>query len=99
MKFGLKSRLSLLIALTLLLSTFALYWPALRCEFVNYDDHQYVVGNPHVHAGFTGEACRWAFGVGYACNWHPLTWLSHMADCRIFGLDPRGHHLTNVLLH
>jgi protein O-mannosyl-transferase len=99
MNFDWKSRLPLLIGFMLLLATLALYWPVLHCEFINYDDHPYVVGNSHVHAGLTLQGCRWAFGIGYACNWHPVTWLSHMADCQIFGLDPRGHHLTNLLLH
>ncbi len=99
MNFDWKNRRPWLIGLALLLITLAVYWPVLNCEFINYDDHPYVVGNPHVHAGLTLENCRWAFGIGYACNWHPVTWLSHMADCQLFGLDPRGHHLTNLLLH
>ena len=99
MNFGRKSRLSLFIGFALLLLTLALYWPALNCNFLHYDDHPYVIENPHVHGGLTLEACRWAFNIGYAGNWHPLTWLSHMADCQLFGLDPRGHHLTNLIFH
>src|SRR5512137_1271063 len=99
MNFDRNSRLPLLISLLLLLFTLALYWPALHCDFINYDDHQYVVGNSHVHTGLTFETCRWAFNIGYACNWHPLIWLSHMADCQLFGLDPRGHHLMNLIFH
>ena len=88
-----------LIAALLVLVTIALYWPATDHDFVNYDDNEYVLDNPHVTSGLTLENARWAFGNGYAGNWHPVTWLSHMLDCRMFGLNPWGHHLTNVLLH
>ncbi|HOX56929.1 MAG TPA: tetratricopeptide repeat protein [Candidatus Paceibacterota bacterium] len=99
MNFDWKSRVPLLIGSLLVLLTLAAYWPALNCGFINYDDHQYVVGNPRVHTGLSLENCRWAFNIGYASNWHPLTWLSHMADCQLFGLDPRGHHLMNLIFH
>jgi len=79
--------------------TLAVYWPALHHEFLAYDDQQYVTENPHVQAGLTWPAVVWAFRSFYASNWHPLTWLSHMLDCQIYGLTPWGHHLTNVLLH
>jgi len=87
------------MAALLVLVTIALYWPATGHEFVNYDDKQYVLDNTHVISGLTLENARWAFGNGYAANWHPVTWLSHMLDCQLFGLSPWGHHLTNVLLH
>ena len=87
------------MAALLVLVTIALYWPATGHEFVNYDDKQYVLDNTHVTSGLTLENARWAFGNGYAANWHPVTWLSHMLDCRMFGLRPWGHYLTNVLLH
>ena len=68
--------------------------------FVNYDDEPYVLENPHVARGLTVEGLRWAFTQSHASNWHPLTWLSHMADVELFGLThPGGHHLTSVLLH
>lgn len=85
---------SLLAAVTL-----AVYWPVGQHEFINYDDPDYVTENSHVLAGLNLETCRWPFNIGYASNWHPLTWLSHMLDCEIYGLNPRGHHLTNVVLH
>jgi tetratricopeptide (TPR) repeat protein len=75
------------------------YWPALRCDFVNYDDNKYVTENPHARAGLSMDSVRWAFATGYASNWHPLTWLSHQTDCQLFGLEPLGHHFTNLLLH
>ena len=88
-----------LMAAMLVLMTIALYWPATRCGFVNLDDNQYVMDNTHVTSGLTLANTRWAFRTGYAFNWHPITWLSHMMDCQLFGLKPWGHHLTNVLLH
>jgi hypothetical protein len=88
-----------LLAALLMPVTLALYWPATRCDFVNYDDHEYVLENAHVTSGLTWENARWALRSGYAANWHPVTWLSHMLDCQLFGRKPGGHHLTSVLLH
>ena len=88
-----------LAAALLLLVTIALYWPATRCDFANYDDDLYVTSNVHVQNGLTLESIKWAFLNPVAANWHPLTVLSHMVDCELFGLKPWGHHLTNVLLH
>ena len=88
-----------LMAVLLVLVTIALYWPATGHDFVNLDDNQYVLNNPHVTSGLTWQNAWWALGSGYAANWHPVTWLSHMLDCQMFGLKPSGHHLTNVLLH
>jgi protein O-mannosyl-transferase len=79
--------------------TLATYAPILTYDFVGYDDGMYVTENPHVQSGVTVQGVAWAFTTGYANNWHPLTWLSHMADCQLFGLRPWGHHLTSLLLH
>ncbi len=68
-------------------------------EFIGYDDYKYVVGNPQVKAGITHKSFFWAFTTTFASNWHPLTWLSHMMDCEIFGLNPYWHHLTNLFFH
>ena len=87
----------LMVAL-LALVTIAIYWPTMGHGFV-YDDEQYVIKNPHVTSGLTLGNIRWALGSNYAANWHPVTWISHMVDCQLFGLKPLGHHLTNVLLH
>ena len=87
------------MAALLVLVTIALYWPATRYDFVNYDDDLYVTSNVHVQSGLTWESLKWAFFNRVACNWHPLTVLSHMLDCQLFGLKPWGHHLTSVLLH
>jgi protein O-mannosyl-transferase len=88
-----------LMAVLLVLVTMALYWPATRCDFVTYDDYMYVSDNPHVTSGLTLENARWAFGSDYAANWHPITWLSHMLDCQMVGLNAWGHHLSSGLLH
>ena len=87
-----------LIGVALGLMTLALYVPALRFDFLTYDDQQYVTENPHVRAGLTARGIAWAFG-NHAGNWHPLTWISHMLDCQLYALYPWGHHMTNVLLH
>jgi hypothetical protein len=82
-------------------ATIAVFWRVGRHEFVNYDDPAYVTLNPMVQAGFTWPGVKWAFGElhGEATYWHPITWLSHMLDCQLFGLRPAGHHLTNLTLH
>jgi tetratricopeptide (TPR) repeat protein len=88
-----------LLAVVLVLVTIALYWPAMRCGFVNYDDNLYVTANVPVQNGLTWESLKWAWFNPVDCNWHPLTVWSHMMDCQLFGLKPWGHHLTSVLLH
>jgi len=66
---------------------------------VDYDDDEYVFTNPHVRAGLDAESITWAFTSTEMANWHPLTWLSHMLDCQLYGLEPAGHHMTSVALH
>jgi len=83
----------------LLVLTALVYEPVRTHEFINFDDGLYVQANPRVQGGFTWESIRWAFTTAHASNWHPLTWLSHMLDCRLFGLNAGAHHLTNVVLH
>ena len=75
------------------------YWPAVHNEFINYDDDDYVVENELVNQGLTVNGMHWAMTSLDRANWHPLTWISHMIDCQIFGLKPAGHHLVNVGLH
>ena len=67
--------------------------------FVNFDDDVYVCKNPKVLEGLRPENIAWAFTHVHSSNWHPLTWLSHILDCQIYGLNPAGPHLTNILLH
>ena len=75
------------------------FFPVIDNDFVNYDDGVYVTENIQVQQGLTWEGIGWAFSSSTASNWHPLTWLSHMMDCQLYGLQPWGHHLTSVLLH
>jgi hypothetical protein len=75
------------------------YWPAMRCDFVNFDEDLYVTANAHVQHGLTWGDIKWALLNPVASNWHPLTMMSHMLDCELFGMNPFGHHLINVLLH
>lgn len=87
-------------AVALALLAAAVFWPARDAGFYIVDDGLYVLANDRVRQGLSWSGAGWAFGsVGYASNWHPAAWLSHMADVELFGLDPRGHHLTSVLLH
>lgn len=88
-----------LILALLNLVTLVLYWPVTGFDFVNFDDPEYVLGNGHVLNGLTLDGLKWAFTTGYAANWHPLTWISHMLDCQLFGVRAGLHHLTNVWFH
>ena len=92
-------RQTLLICLGLFLLTVAAYWRVGTFSFVNYDDNDYVTENPWVRAGLRWDVIRWAFTTNYANNWHPLTWISHMADYQFFGLNAGAHHLVNLGFH
>ena len=83
----------------LLLAVAVVFGQTVGHDFVNFDDNEYVYENPHVAAGLTAAGDRLGLHPSHASNWHPLTWLSHMLDCQLYGLKPGGHHLTNVLLH
>jgi tetratricopeptide (TPR) repeat protein len=89
----------LTIYLALLAATFAVYAQVRHFDFVNLDDSAYTSGNLHVRRGITAEGLRWAFTSGDAANWFPVTWISHMLDCQLFGLASGWHHLTSVLIH
>ncbi len=93
-----KKRL-LIISLLLIIATFMAFWQVTHCDFINFDDPEYVTDNRHVQDGLTVEGILWAFTTGHAANWHPLTWISHMVDVQLFGLQPGWHHLTNLLFH
>ncbi len=88
-----------LLCLLLFLVVLAVFLPSVRNDFVNYDDPAYVTANDHVKGGLKWEGLWWAFTSTEESNWHPVTWLSHMLDCRLFGLRSWGHHLTSVLFH
>ncbi len=88
-----------LICLGLALTVLAVFGRLAFFDFVFFDDHVYVIEKGQVLAGLTAESIRWAFTATDAGFWHPLTWLSLMVDREIWGLNPGGYHLTNVLLH
>lgn len=96
-----RARLSLKFAVCVLLVaiTWAVFGQTLGHQFVNYDDPLYVTENAHIRAGSTWPGVLWAFTHVHSQNWHPLTSMSHMLDCQLFGLQPGGPHFVNVLLH
>jgi len=79
--------------------TLAVYWQVGNHQFLNFDDDAYVTNNYHVVRGITGKNIIWAFTSTETCNWHPITWLSHLIDVEFYGMSPRGHHLTSVVIH
>jgi tetratricopeptide (TPR) repeat protein len=87
------------IAVLLALVTLVIYLPVLHDGFVNFDDDDYVTNNRVVKNGLTPAGIHWAFTSFHSANWHPVTWLSHMTDCELFGLNPAAHHFVNALIH
>ncbi len=90
---------TVLICVVLAAATFAAFEGVRSNYFVFYDDDKYITGNDAVLRGFSIESLRWAFTTGYQGNWHPLTWVSHLIDVSVFGLNPAGHHLVSVGFH
>jgi tetratricopeptide (TPR) repeat protein len=86
------------LAASVALLTILVYLPALFNGFVEWDDTRYVIDNPDIRT-FNASFFRWAFFGFHVSNWHPLTWVSHALDYAVWGLNPLGHHLTNILLH
>ncbi len=91
--------LDILICLWLVVLIIGVYYPVLFFDFVNYDTPMYVYENAHVKKGLTFSNIIWAFSTTTLSNWHPLTWLSHILDVELFGLNPAAHHSVNVLFH
>jgi hypothetical protein len=89
----------LVLSLVLALVTLAVYWQVGGHAFINLDDQAYIYENPRVTGGLTGSSVVWAFTSVDYFYWQPLTWLSHMLDVDLFGMNPGGHHLTNVFIH
>lgn len=87
------------VALSLLAVTLIVYLPVRNYPFIGFDDPGYVTENPKVLGGLTWSAVRWALTSGYFANWHPLTWISHMVDVQLFGMNSGAHHVTNLVLH
>jgi Flp pilus assembly protein TadD len=91
---------SIAVSLALIVLTAGIFGQVAGHTFAPYDDDVYVYNNPNLAGGLSPAGVRWALtDVGYAGNWHPLTWLSHLADASLFGPRPGGHHLVNVVLH
>jgi len=95
----LENRNKLIFCVFISILTIAVYWQIQNHEFINYDDDIYITENTNISKGFTSEAIRWAFTTPYASNWHPITWLSHSFDYQLYGLEPGGHHRTNLIFH
>lgn len=93
------SKIAFGIIIFLFVSILAIYWQTRDHAFIEYDDQVYLLENPHVRSGLSLENIQWAFTSEYAANWHPVTWISHMLDVELFGMNPAGHHLTSVFLH
>jgi tetratricopeptide (TPR) repeat protein len=89
----------IIACMALIAITLVVYWQVGSHEFISYDDDDLITGNPYVASGITGRNVSWAFTSVEKGNWHPVTWLSHMADADVYGLNPRGHHLTSVSIH
>jgi tetratricopeptide (TPR) repeat protein len=98
-----------LVSIGLTVATLAIYAQVLQFPFVSWDDPGYIYENSHISDGLTMESVKWALTSGYAANWHPVTWISHILDIELFGLErgpgesflqgPGGHHLVSLLLH
>ena len=93
------SRRTLLLCFFLVVSTVAVYYPVHTHPFFSPDDALYVVNTEQLHHGLTWQTIWWSFRVLYMGNWIPLTWMAHAVDYQLFGLNPAGHHMVNVLLH
>jgi tetratricopeptide (TPR) repeat protein len=90
-----------IVCLFLVVTTLIVYWQVPKYEFLNYDDDLYITQNYHVKAGLNMSGLIWSFTSGTMVSnyWHPLTWLSHMLDYSLYGMNAGGHHMTNLLFH
>lgn len=94
-----KNLLFLFCFLVLIVSTFYVYSDVHTFGYVNYDDNEYVSENYAIQKGINAESIKWCFTAVHSNNWHPVTWLSHMIDFSIFGVNPAGHHAMNLVFH
>jgi len=92
-------RLNIIICVFLVVVSLAVFWQVGNHDFVNYDDDVYLTQNPYVRNGWAVDGIQWAFTSRLHGHWHPVTWLSHMTDCQLFGLRPGWHHRVNLLFH
>ena len=88
-----------LIGLSLIAVTLAVFGQVGSHSFLSFDDNIYITENRYVQSGLTLAGVTWAFTNAHAALWIPLTWLSHMLDCQLYGLNPMGHHLTSLVFH
>ncbi|MBW2491193.1 MAG: tetratricopeptide repeat protein [Deltaproteobacteria bacterium] len=99
-KYNITDRhIKIAISLLLILAIIMTYGQVKNFDFVGYDDQDYVTENSQIRKGLTVKGIAWAFTSFYSANWHPLTWISHMLDCELYGLNPMGHHWTNLIFH
>lgn len=98
-KIGSKVRLEFIVGLFLVLSTLIVYWQIINHDFISFDDDKYVTENHRVKNGLNLNNFIWAFKSSQNSNWHPLTWLSHMLDVQLYGMNPGPHHMTSLLFH
>ena len=92
-------RYDILICLFLIIAILVVYWQVRNHTFINLDDGSYILNNPHIRDGLNFEGIAWAFSFPGFDYWHPLTWLSHMLDCHLYGLSPGMHHQISLILH
>jgi tetratricopeptide (TPR) repeat protein len=98
-EYLMKKKYAYIIVLLLTFSCLAAFGQIAGNEFINFDDNRYITENNFIQGGFTCSSVKWAFTDRLSTHWHPLTWLSHMLDWRLFGNSPAGHHLMNLLFH
>lgn len=89
----------MLVSLFLITTSLAVYWQVINHEFLGLDDDVYVTENPYIRDGWSVKGLVWAFTTDQEGHWHPVTWLSHMTDSELFGLNPEGHHGTSLVFH
>jgi len=94
-----RSRSDFPVYLLLLVLILFVYAQTRTHDFINYDDETYITSNPHVTQGLNVQNMIRAFTASWASNWHPLTWISHMVDIEIHGVNPGAHLFTNMLFH
>jgi protein O-mannosyl-transferase len=94
-----RSQRDIIIFTFLVAAVILVYGQVQHHDFLSYDDKAYVTQNPYVKNGWSLDGLKWALTSRHHSHWHPLTWLSHMTDCQLFGLHPGWHHLSNLFLH
>ncbi len=94
-----KTNRELIVFTALSALVLAIYWQSTDFAFINLDDNQYVFDNPAVLSGLNWASFKWALTAFHSANWHPLTWLSHILDIKMFGLNAGGHHAVNIIIH